>query len=124
MIENWLSLDKLLVSTYGDEAVNILTPLITIFDASAKQRVQKRLDRNAKQLKRYHDSMAEKDEDFVRGKSKDWWYKKGLERMNGRGVTQCTVVGNSRKAEGLTLHIEKKVWRYTDDKTDVELVDR
>ena len=125
VIEKWLSLDKLLVATYGDEAVDILTPLITIFDANAKQKVQKRLDKNEKKRKDYHDSQAEKDENFVDGKSKEWWYKKGLERMNGMGVTQCTVVGDSRYADGgHRLHIERKFWRYTDDKTDVELVDR
>ena len=56
---------------------------------------------------------------WVSGKSKTWWHKKGLEQMNGMGVTEYTYDGNGN------MQIVNKVYRYTDDtKTDVELQDR
>ena len=120
VIENWLSLDKLLVANHGDEAADILAPMINIFDTSANNKEQKRLDKNTKERKRQRAAKAKEDENFFLGKSKAWWYKKGLEQMNGMGETQCTnVVADG----GISLHIEKKVWRYTDDKTDVKLHD-
>lgn len=120
VIENWLSLGKLLQANYGDEAADILAPMIDIFDTSANNKEQKRLDKNTKERKRERAARAKEDEDFFLGKSKAWWYKKGLERMNGMGEIQCTnVVADG----GISLHIEEKVWRYTDDKTDVKLHD-
>ena len=65
------------------------------------------------------DELNDLTKPFVRGKSKTWWYKKGLERMNGMGETQFIDDGNGN------MQIVNKVWRYTDDtKTDVELHDR
>ena len=65
------------------------------------------------------DELNDLTKPYVSGKSKTWWYKKGLERMNGMGVTQYTYDGNGN------MQIVKKVYRYTDDtKTDVELQDR
>lgn len=122
--DKYLSLNSQLVADFGDKAADILTPLITIFDANFKEKKQKRLDYNTKKRTKKRVAKAKKDENWVRGKSKRWWYNKALEQMNGMGVTDCTNVGNSRSAEGLSFHMERKVWRYTDDKTDVELQDR
>ena len=120
----YFSLNSQLVADYGDKAADILTPIITIFDANFKEKEKKRLDYNTKKRTANQVTQAKKDENWAFGKSKKWWYKKALEQMNGMGVTDCTNVGDGRSAEGLSFHKERKVWRYTDNKTDVELQDR
>ena len=124
VIDKYFSLNLQLVEDYGVEAADILTPLINIFDANFKEKEKKRLDYNTKKRTANQVTQAKKDENWAFGKSKKWWYKKALEQMNGMGVTDCTNVGDGRSAEGLSFHKERKVWRYTDDKTDVELQDR